>query len=155
LSDQQFNYDGNGNVHALTDSVGIGSNSATLSYQVLAYPAFNQDIDRICRIGYGSAGLGGTDCNVGYDGAGNITMEPAQQRDALLRLFGQRPHPHDQRYAWERRPYLLRCPGQTYKNCRSPSAVVALGDQRAEMKIVTRIAIAATLRARRATRWPG
>jgi RHS repeat-associated protein len=64
-----FSYDPLGNVLALNDVV--GTTGATLSY-------LTTDQDRICRVGFGPGGLGGTTCNVGYDSFGNIAHEPTR-----------------------------------------------------------------------------
>jgi RHS repeat-associated protein len=64
-----FAYDPIGNVTSLDDQMGAAD--ATLSYLA-------PDRDRICRIGYGNGGLGGTACNVGYDAFGNIEEHPTR-----------------------------------------------------------------------------
>ena len=69
LANWQFTYDSLGNLMQLTDA--IGSEDATLSYRT-------GDRDRVCRIGYGNAGLGGTVCNLAYDAVGNIVEQPTR-----------------------------------------------------------------------------
>jgi RHS repeat-associated protein len=69
LSGQGFAYDPLGNIVAVTDPQGAGA--AAFNYDT-------NDRDRICRIGYGNGGLGGTACNVVYDGVGNIIKEPTR-----------------------------------------------------------------------------
>lgn len=64
-----FAYDALGNLLSLTDE--LGTADASLSYSTT-------DRDRICRIGYGDAGLGGTACNVSYDSFGNVIYEPTR-----------------------------------------------------------------------------
>jgi RHS repeat-associated protein len=58
LPEWAYGYDPLGNLLLLRDFV--GSAGATLSYRT-------GDRDRVCRIGYGPGGLGGTACNVAYD----------------------------------------------------------------------------------------
>jgi RHS repeat-associated protein len=72
-----YGYDPLGNLHVLRhfpDS----KPDAWLSYHQAG------DRDRVCRIGYGPGGLGGTACNVTYDGVGN-TIEQAT-RTGVRRL---------------------------------------------------------------------
>jgi RHS repeat-associated protein len=63
IFDWVYDSDALGNLHLLRDL--LGSAGATLSYG-------SGDRDRVCRIGYGQGGLGGTACNVVYDGVGNM-----------------------------------------------------------------------------------
>jgi RHS repeat-associated protein len=72
----QYSYDPLGNIVALVDA--LGSAGATLSY-------LGTDRDRICRIGYGTGGLGGTACNVTHDGVGNVVEQVTRTGD-LRRL---------------------------------------------------------------------
>ncbi|HEY4243140.1 MAG TPA: polymorphic toxin-type HINT domain-containing protein [Kofleriaceae bacterium] len=76
VGSRNFQYDALGNVTSLAD--GLGSLGATLSY-------LSTDRDRICRIGYGPGGLGGSTCNVTYDEVGNVATEPGR---ADIRSFG-------------------------------------------------------------------
>jgi RHS repeat-associated protein len=67
-----FQYDPLGNVTHLDDLSGTAG--ATLSYQGI-------DRDQICRVGYGSLGLGQGShfrCNVFYDALGDVVSEPAR-----------------------------------------------------------------------------
>lgn len=75
LSNRQFAYDPLGNTLNLTDAVGAGD--AALSYR----PA---DRDRVCRIGYGNGGLGGSACNVTHDSAGNVLTQPTRTGSRTL-----------------------------------------------------------------------
>jgi RHS repeat-associated protein len=76
--DWLFNYDPLGNVTTLSDQAGTAD--ATLSYQT-------SDRDRICRIGYGNGGLGGTTCNVSYDSFGNIVQQPTRTDVNMFEYF--------------------------------------------------------------------
>jgi RHS repeat-associated protein len=69
LGSRQITYDALGNVLALDDAV--GNLDATLSYDSI-------DRDRICRIGYGNGGLGGTECNVVHDAVGKVVSQPTR-----------------------------------------------------------------------------
>ncbi|RKG91898.1 hypothetical protein D7V88_08270 [Corallococcus terminator] len=75
LADWQYTYDALGNV--LTQGDVLGSFDATMSYGTV-------DRDRLCRIGYGNGGLGGTACNVTHDSSGNVLRQPTRTglRDA-------------------------------------------------------------------------
>jgi RHS repeat-associated protein len=81
-----FNYDALGNVDKLNDL--LGNSDAALSYET-------GDRDRICRIGYGNAGLGlkggghgrRVQCEVVHDAAGNITTEPTRTGSRQLSYF--------------------------------------------------------------------
>ena len=74
----QYNYDALGNTVGLNDLV--GNAGATMSFG-------SGDRDRVCRIGYGSGGLGGTACNVGHDGAGNIIDQATRTGHRTLSYF--------------------------------------------------------------------
>jgi RHS repeat-associated protein len=82
LAGQGFAYDPLGNIVAVNDQQGAGD---------VAFNYDNNDRDRICRIGYGNGGLGGTACNVVYDGVGNITKEatPTGSRDLFFYASGR------------------------------------------------------------------
>ncbi|MCY1047622.1 toxin glutamine deamidase domain-containing protein [Corallococcus sp. bb12-1] len=69
LGDWQYTYDALGNV--LTQSDLLGSADAAMSYGTV-------DRDRLCRIGYGNGGLGGTACNVTHDSSGNVLSQPTR-----------------------------------------------------------------------------
>lgn len=75
LASWQYTYDALGNV--LTQNDLVGSSDAALSYRTV-------DRDRVCRIGYGNGGLGGSTCNVSHDALGNIVEQPT--RTGLRRL---------------------------------------------------------------------
>lgn len=74
-----FTYDPLGNATHLADL--IGAAGATLSYMTTG------DRDRICRIGYGNGGLGGSACNVDYDSLGNVIGEPTRTGKNALSYF--------------------------------------------------------------------
>jgi YD repeat-containing protein len=78
LGSRQITYDALGNVLALDDAV--GNLDATLSYDSI-------DRDRICRIGYGNGGLGGTACNVVHDAVGNVVSQPTRNGTRQLAYF--------------------------------------------------------------------
>ena len=78
LDSRQFTYDALGNILELGDA--IGTLDATLSYR----PG---DRDRVCRVGYGNAGLGGTACNVVYDAVGNVVEQPTRTGQRQLSYF--------------------------------------------------------------------
>ena len=63
IFDWVYSYDALGNLHVLRDL--LYTAGATISYG-------SADRDRICRIGYGTGGLGGTACNVAFNAVGNI-----------------------------------------------------------------------------------
>ncbi len=77
-SNWQYTYDALGNV--LTQNDLLGSSDATLSYRT-------GDRDRLCRIGYGNNGLGGTSCNVSHDGLGNVLEQPTRTGVRRLQYF--------------------------------------------------------------------
>ena len=62
----QYAYDPLGNLLNLHDL--LGASGAALSYR-------SDDRDKVCRIGYGPGGLGGTACNVEHDGSGNTIRQ--------------------------------------------------------------------------------
>lgn len=74
----QYGYDPLGNVVTLGDT--LGSAGASLSYRT-------DDRDKLCRIGYGPGGLGGTACNVSHDGAGNIIQQATRTGGRNLGYF--------------------------------------------------------------------
>ena len=78
LDSRQFTYDALGNILELGDA--MGTLDATLSYR----PG---DRDRVCRVGYGNAGLGGTACNVVYDAVGNVVEQPTRTGQRQLSYF--------------------------------------------------------------------
>jgi RHS repeat-associated protein len=78
LSYWKFNYDRLGNIRGLTDS--IGAADAALSYG-------GTDPDRVCRINYGTGGLGGTACNVVHDVLGNVISQPTRSGTRQLSYF--------------------------------------------------------------------
>ena len=78
LSQRQFAYDALGNILGLEDF--IGASDAALSYHTI-------DRDRVCRIGYGNGGLGGTACNVAYDAVGNIIEQATRTGHRTLSYF--------------------------------------------------------------------
>lgn len=67
-----YTYDPLGNSLAETDR----TDSAQAGSVALSYSG--TDRDRICRIGYGAGGLDGTECNLKYDGVGNIVEQPTR-----------------------------------------------------------------------------
>lgn len=75
----QYAYDPLGNLTAANDLVGTAD--ATMSFNTI-------DHDRICRIGYGNTGLGGTACNVSYDAVGNIRDQPTRNGNRRLTWYG-------------------------------------------------------------------
>lgn len=79
LSQWSYSYDALGNVLNLNDQV--GTDDATLSYLA------SGDRDRICRVGYGNGGLGGTMCNVYYDSFGNVASQPTRTGKTSLEFF--------------------------------------------------------------------
>ena len=78
IASWQFGYDPLGNITALTDQ--LGAADATMSYLAT-------DRDRICRVGYGNSGLGGSECNVVYDSNGSIIYEPTRTGYNKLTYF--------------------------------------------------------------------
>lgn len=78
LAKWAYGYDPLGNVLRLSD--GVSTAGATLSYD-------STDRDRICRIGYGNGGLGGTACNVVHDSFGNVIDEPTRTGHNRLSYF--------------------------------------------------------------------
>jgi RHS repeat-associated protein len=80
LSSWLYEYDALGNLVALKDLVDA-TRDATISFRP-------SDLDRVCRIGYGSGGLGGTTCNVDYDGVGNIVDEHTRTGQRGFKYFG-------------------------------------------------------------------
>jgi len=76
-----FGYDPLGNVTGQQPPTGpLDTPSVQMTY-------LDTDRDRICRIGYGTAGLGGTACNVKYDGVGNITEQKVPNSVRQLSYF--------------------------------------------------------------------
>ncbi|RYZ42418.1 MAG: hypothetical protein EOO71_07965 [Myxococcaceae bacterium] len=69
LADWSYTYDALGNV--LTQNDVLGTADATMSHGTV-------DRDRLCRIGYGNGGLGGTACNVTHDSSGNVLSQPTR-----------------------------------------------------------------------------
>ena len=78
LFSRHFTYDALGNVLAQGDA--LGEADATLSYRTV-------DRDRVCRVGYGNGGLGGTACNVVYDAVGNLVQQPTRVGQRQLSYF--------------------------------------------------------------------
>jgi RHS repeat-associated protein len=78
LFNWQYGYDALGNLVALNDL--LGAADATLSLRT-------GDRDRVCRIGYGNSGLGGTACNVSYDSVGNVVAEPTRTGQRVFNYF--------------------------------------------------------------------
>jgi len=78
LPEWAYSYDALGNLFVLRDF--IGSAGATLSYR-------SGDRDRVCRIGYGPGGLGGTACNVVYDDVGNTVEQATRTGTRRLDYF--------------------------------------------------------------------
>jgi RHS repeat-associated protein len=72
VTNDTFGYDALGNATGLVD--GIGTRDAAMSYRSV-------DRDRLCRIGYGNGGLGGSTCNVVHDGVGNVIEQPTRSGD--------------------------------------------------------------------------
>ncbi|WP_415835040.1 RHS repeat-associated core domain-containing protein [Corallococcus soli] len=79
-SDWSYGYDALGNVLTQTDA--LSTADAAMSYSTV-------DRDRLCRIGHGNGGLGGTACNVTHDSVGNILQQPTRKGDP--RQFGYFP----------------------------------------------------------------
>ncbi len=79
LFNRHFDYDALGNVTGLNDL--LGSAGAAVSYGAI-------DRDRMCRIGYGPNGLGGTACNVQHDAVGNVVDYPTRTGARQLSYFG-------------------------------------------------------------------
>ncbi|AKQ68271.1 hypothetical protein A176_005183 [Myxococcus hansupus] len=75
LTDWSYTYDALGNLLTQTDA--LGTADAAMSYAT-------GDRDRLCRVGYGNGGLGGTACNVTHDSLGNIHRQPT--RTGIRRL---------------------------------------------------------------------
>ncbi|WP_158625570.1 RHS repeat-associated core domain-containing protein [Corallococcus carmarthensis] len=69
FADWSYTYDALGNV--LTQNDLLGTADAAMSYGTV-------DRDRLCRIGYGNGGLGGTACNVTHDSSGNVLTQPTR-----------------------------------------------------------------------------
>ncbi|RKH32678.1 hypothetical protein D7Y13_30145 [Corallococcus praedator] len=69
FADWSYSYDALGNV--LTQNDVLGTADAAMSYGTV-------DRDRLCRIGYGNGGLGGTACNVAHDSSGNVLSQPTR-----------------------------------------------------------------------------
>ncbi len=78
LFNWNFSYDTLGNVVELKDT--LGAADAALSYSAT-------DRDRVCRIGYGAGGLGGTSCNVVHDVLGNVVSQPTRTGSRQLSYF--------------------------------------------------------------------
>ncbi|MCP3060099.1 hypothetical protein LXT21_15050 [Myxococcus sp. K38C18041901] len=79
LADWSFSYDALGNLLAQTDA--LSTADAAMSY------ASTGDRDRLCRVGYGNGGLGGTACNVVHDSVGNIIRQPLRVGKRTLEFF--------------------------------------------------------------------
>ena len=78
LADWSYTYDALGNLLTQTDA--LGTADSTMSYA-------SGDRDRLCRIGYGNGGLGGTTCNVTHDSLGNIHRQPTRAGTRRLDYF--------------------------------------------------------------------
>ncbi len=79
LSNWAFTYDALGNLIHLDDT--LAAADATLSFAAA-------DRDRVCRIGYGNGGLGGTACNAVHDVLGNLVSQPTRSGMRDLSYFG-------------------------------------------------------------------
>ncbi|MFY1827967.1 hypothetical protein ACN47A_18750 [Myxococcus fulvus] len=67
-----------GNLLAQTDA--LSTADAAMSYTT-------GDRDRLCRVGYGNSGLGGTSCNVTHDSVGNVIRQPLRVGNRRLDFF--------------------------------------------------------------------
>ncbi|NNB88541.1 RHS repeat-associated core domain-containing protein [Corallococcus exiguus] len=78
LADWSYTYDALGNVLTQTDA--LSTADAAMSYSTV-------DRDRLCRIGYGNGGLGGTACNVTHDSLGNVRAQPTRAGTRTLDFY--------------------------------------------------------------------
>jgi RHS repeat-associated protein len=78
LQNWSFGYDALGNATLLAD--GVAARDAAMSHRSV-------DRDRLCRIGYGEGGLGGTACNVVHDAVGNVVQQPTRTGSRTLEYF--------------------------------------------------------------------